>query len=75
MVGCYSTYLFRNTENNCFITNVFVECAGVILGRWVFWIPLGTHCAPLLAYLFLYSYEVGFIQILIKSGKRHLSKL
>ena len=35
---------------------------------------MGKNCAPLLADLFLYSYEAEFIQTLIKSGKRHLSK-
>ena len=37
-------------------------------------IPMGTNCAPLLADIFLYSYEAEFIQTLIKSGKRHLAK-
>ena len=32
------------------------------------------NCAPLLADIFLYSYEAEFIQTLIKSGKRHLAK-
>ena len=36
---------------------------------------MGTNCAPLLADLFLYSYEAEFIQTLIKSGKIHLAKL
>ena len=31
------------------------------------------NCAPLLADLFLYSYEAEFIQTLIKSGKRQLA--
>ena len=35
---------------------------------------MGTNCAPLLADLFLYSYEAEFIQTLIKSGKQHLAK-
>ena len=35
---------------------------------------MGTNCAPLLADIFLYSYEAEFIQTLIKSGKRHLAK-
>ena len=40
-------------------------------GQQVIGIPMGTNCAPLLADLFLYSYEAEFIQTLIKSGKRH----
>ena len=35
---------------------------------------MGTNCSPLLAYIFIYSYEPEFIQTLIKSGKRHLGK-
>ena len=48
-------------------------CGGVIFQQ-VIGIPMGTNCAPLLADLFLYSYEAEFIQTLIKSGKRHLAK-
>ena len=55
------------------IDNIFVECGGVIFQQ-VIGIPIGTNCAPLLADLFLYSYEAEFIQTLIKSGKRHLAK-
>ena len=32
-------------------------------------IPIGTSCAPLLADLFLYSYEAEFLQILTKNKK------
>ena len=53
------------------IDNIFVECGGVLFQQ-VIGIPMGNHCATLQANLFLYSYE--FIQILIKSGKRHLVK-
>ena len=39
-------------------------------------IPMGTNCAPLLADLFLYSYEAEFIEKLLKDkGKKHLAKL
>ena len=37
-------------------------------------IPLGTNCAPLLADLFLYSYENEFLDKLIKEGRRKLAK-
>ena len=30
---------------------------------------MGTNCVPLLAYLFLYSYEVGFLRSMKKSNK------
>ena len=55
------------------IDNIFVECGGVIFQQ-VIGIPMGTNCAPLLADVFLYSYEAEYIQTLIKSGKRHLTK-
>ena len=49
--------------------NVFV-----VLGRKVFQqvvgIPMGTNCAPLLADIFLYSYEAEFIQSLLSTGKK-----
>ena len=37
-------------------------------------IPIGTNCAPLLADLFLYSYENKFLDKLIKEGKRKLAR-
>ena len=41
-------------------------------------IPMGTNCAPLLADLFLYSYENDyeneFLDKLIKEGKRKLAR-
>ena len=46
------------------IDNIFVECGGEIFQQ-VIGIPMGTNCAPLLADLFLYSYEAEFIQTLI----------
>ena len=44
------------------VVNIFV-----VFGEKVFQqivgIPMGTHCAPLLAYIFLYSYEAEFIPV------------
>jgi hypothetical protein len=37
-------------------------------------IPMGTNCAPLLADLFLYSYEADFIQGLLKKNEKKLSR-
>ena len=37
-------------------------------------IPMGTKCAPLLADIFLYSYENEFLDKLIKEGKRKLAR-
>ena len=35
---------------------------------------MGTNCAPLLADLFLYSYEAEFVQSLLQAGKKHLTQ-
>ena len=35
--------------------------------------PMGTNCAPLLADIFLYSYEADFIQSLLSTGKKKLA--
>ena len=37
-------------------------------------IPIGTNCAPLLADLFLYSYEADFIQSLLQRKEKKLAK-
>ena len=36
-------------------------------------LPMGTNCAPLLADIFLYSYEAESIQSLISTGKKKLA--
>ena len=36
-------------------------------------ISMGTYCAPLLADLFLYSYEVEFLQSLLSTGRKRLA--
>ena len=54
------------------VDNIFV-----VFGEKVFQqivgIPMGTNCAPLLADIFLYSYEAEFIQSLLSTGKKKLS--
>jgi hypothetical protein len=35
---------------------------------------MGTNCAPLLAELFLYSYEADFIQRLLKKNEKKLAR-
>ena len=50
------------------IDNIFVKFGGRIFQQ-VIGIPMGTNCAPLLADLFLYSYETEFLQDLIKKKK------
>ena len=55
------------------IDNIFVEFGGRIFQQTIS-IPMGTNCAPLLADLFLYSYEAGFVQSLLNAGKKHLAQ-
>ena len=49
------------------INNIFVQFGGCLF-RQVIGIPMGTNCAPLLADLFLYSYENEFLDNMVKSG-------
>ena len=51
------------------IDNIFVEFGGQVFQQTI-GIPMGTNCAPLLADLFLYSYEARFIQGLLQKKKR-----
>ena len=65
-------------ENICkviefLIDNIFVQF-GRRLFRQIIGIPVGTDCAPLLADLFLYSYENEFLDNMIKSGYRRLAR-
>ncbi len=55
------------------VDNIFVKFGGCLF-RQVIGIPMGTNCAPLLADLFLYSYESDFLDNLIKSGHRKLAR-
>ena len=55
------------------IDNIFVEFGGRIFQQTIS-IPMGTYCAPLLADLFLYSYETEFVQSLLQAGKKHLAQ-
>ena len=54
------------------VDNIFVVFAGKVFQQTV-GIPMGTNCAPLLADIFLYSYEADFIQSLLSTGKKHLA--
>ena len=56
------------------IDNIFVSFGGRIFQQTI-GIPMGTNCAPLLADLFLYSYEAEFVQSLVKQGNRTLAKM
>jgi len=57
---------------NFLIDNIYVQFGGRIYQQTI-GIPMGTNCAPLLADLFLYSYEAEFIQQLCKSGVKKQS--
>ena len=52
------------------IDNMFVSIGGTLFQQ-VVGIPMGTNCAPLLANLFVYSYESEFLQKLVKDKKIH----
>ena len=54
------------------VDNIFVVFAGKVFQQIV-GIPMGTNCAPLLADLFLYSYEAGFIQSFLSIGRKQLA--
>ena len=51
------------------IDNIFVQFGGLVFQQTI-GIPMGTNCAPLLADLFLHSYEAEFIERLLKSNKK-----
>ena len=54
------------------VDNIYVRFGGQLFRQMV-GIPVGTNCAPLLADLFLCSYENEFLDKLIKEGKRKLA--
>ena len=54
------------------VDNIFVVFAGKVFQQ-IIGVPLGTNCAPLLADIFLYSYEAEFIQSLLSAGKKWLA--
>ena len=53
------------------IDNIFVIFGGHVFQQTVS-IHMGTNCAPLLADLFLYSYEADFIHGLLKKNEEKL---
>ena len=56
-----------------FIDNIFVMFGGRVFQQTVD-IPTGTNCVPLLADLFLYSYEANFIHGLLKKNEKKLAR-
>ena len=55
------------------INNIFAKFGGCLF-RQVIGILMGTNCAPLLADLFLYSYESEFFDSMIRGGHRKLAR-
>ena len=51
------------------INSIYFEIGNHLFGQCI-GIPLGTNCAPLLANLFSYSYEVKFLRSMERSNKR-----
>ena len=56
-----------------FVDNIYVRFGGRLFRQMVAFL-MRTNCAPLLADLFLYSYENEFLDKLIKEGKRNLAR-
>ena len=56
------------------IDNIFVSFGGSQFQQ-VVCIPMGMNCAPLLADLFLYSYESEFLQNIVEDKKIHKEPL
>ena len=55
------------------VDNIYVRFGGQLFRQMV-GIPIGTNCAPLLADLFLYSYENELLDKLIEESKRKLAR-
>ena len=54
------------------VDNIFMVFPGKVF-QHIIGIPMGTNCAPLLADIFLYSYEAEFIQSLLSASKKRLA--
>ena len=67
------TLQIRYAEWIVLIDNIFGEFGGRLF-RQVIGFPMRTNCAPLLADLFLYSYESEFLDNMIRGGHRKLAR-
>ena len=54
------------------VDNIFVVFGGKVF-QHIVGIRMSTNCAPLLADIFLYSYEAEFVQSLLSTGKKKIS--
>ena len=72
-----STKKFSQTEIismlEFFIEHTFAMLSGRVFQQTV-GIPVSTNCTPLLPDLFLYSYDVDFIQGLLKKNEKKLAE-
>ena len=68
---CTTSNICKMTE--FLVDNIYVRFVGQLFRKMV-GIPMGTNCAPLLAVVFLYSYENELLDKLIKEGKRKLAR-
>ncbi len=55
------------------MSNIYIKLGDEIF-RQIIGIPMGTNCAPLLANLYLFSYEYDFMMKLLKKKKLHLAR-
>ena len=54
------------------VDNIFVVFAGKVFQQ-IIGIPMCTYCAPLLADIFMYSYEAEFTQSLLSTSRKRLA--
>ena len=83
VIGKQDTYFVRN-HSDCThkysevdiksMLGLLIDNIYVVFGNHVFehsvGIPMGTYCVPLLADLFLYSYEAEFVQKLLRDKNK-----
>ena len=75
MFGILCTFcrVVPNNSEQIFLQNIHRTSQASLTKIFSISIPMGTNCAPLLADIFLYSYEADFIQSLLSTGKKHLA--
>jgi hypothetical protein len=86
VIGKQDTYFVRHHSDSPYkyseadiksMLGFLIDNIYVVFGDQVFQqsvsIPMGTNCAPLLADLFLYSYEAEFVQKLLRDNNKKLA--
>ena len=75
MIPNHLPNIYRRCFQNpgVFDRNMFVQCGGRAFQQTLA-IPMGTNCAPLLADLFLHSYETDFIADLFQRKEHRLPR-